>query len=80
MQLTRSEKYSTPLNGHIIIMPCKALAMRQFNKESTILSQKQHGGAAKLPKATTSRFLNKKVPVRRAFKENSRELLIRMRY
>ena len=37
MQLTWIEKYSTPLQGHIIIMPCNALTMRQFNKEKAIL-------------------------------------------
>jgi len=61
-------------------MPSKALTMRQLNKESTILLKNNMGAQPSFQKATTSRFLNKKVPLRRPFIENSRELLIRMRY
>ena len=80
MKLTRSEKHSTPLKRHYIVMPCQSLTMRHVNKKSTILPRNNMGAQPSFQKATTSRFLNKKVPLRRAFIENSRELLIRMRY
>jgi len=57
MHLTRSENYSTPLKRHIIIMPCEALTMRQFKKESTVLLRNNMGAQPSFQKRLLVDFL-----------------------
>ena len=57
MQLTRSENYSTPLMRHIFALPCEALTMRQFKKESTVLLRNNMGAQPSFQKRLLVDFL-----------------------